>query len=353
MRARLRLVCVPFLAALTASAVAAAQESYPRFRVSVFGDANVSYSTVSHATELSFGEIDPYAEGRFSEAWSGLAEVLLHRIERGSNEDRPGKSSVELDLQRLFLAWSRSDALRVQAGQVNTGIVEWNEREQVPRFLQTPIDVPAIAQRPEQGGAWPLHMVGAWASGSPPGSAGFRYGIGLGAGRGHTREEVTVTGAASPAAVASLTFAPAAVAGWTVGASAFVDRIPAAEGTYDELDETLSTSFLRGPLEVRGEWGRMEHRLSGVRYVTTGAYALVSWRLGGALQTFRPYVLLDRLDVANDEPYLSDVPDQRAWSGGVRWDATRRLVVKLDFQSQRSKAPEEERRIRVQIAVGF
>ncbi|HET7453112.1 MAG TPA: hypothetical protein VFL12_10245, partial [Thermoanaerobaculia bacterium] len=221
MSPRPRLAFILFVAALTASGTAAAQESYPRFRFSVFGDANLSYSVVSHATEFSFGEIDPYAEARFSESWSALAEVLLHRIERGSNEDKPGKSSVELDLQRFFLAWSRSDALRVQAGQINTGIVAWNEREEVPRFLQTPIDLPAMATRPEQGGAWPLHIVGAWASGSAPGSAGFRYGVGLGAGRGHTREEVTVDHAASPAGVASVTFAPSAVSGWTIGAAAF------------------------------------------------------------------------------------------------------------------------------------
>jgi phosphate-selective porin len=97
----------------------------------------------------------------------------------------------------------------------------------------------------------------------------------------------------------------------------------------------------------------MEHRLGGARYLTTGSYALVSWRLGGAFQALRPYFLLDRLDVANDEPYLSDVPDQRAWSAGVRWDVSRHFVLKTDYQEQRSNAPEEVRRVRLQIAVGF
>jgi len=341
------------LAALAVSGIAAAQQSYPTFRVAVFGDANLGYSTRAHSTELELGELDPYAQVRFSEDWSAIAEALFQRIERGSSADQPGKHSVELDLERLFVSWSRSDALKLQVGEVNSGIVEWNEREQAPRFLQTPVDVPSMALRPEQGGAWPLHLVGAWASGNVPGTAGLRYGAGIGAGRGRSREDVTLTGAASPAALASLSFSPAAVTGWTIGGAALFDRIPAPEGTYREIDETLSTSFVRGPLELRGEWGRMEHRLSSETHVTTGWYALLSWRLGGSLESLRPFLLVDRLDVAGGEPYLAGIADQRAWSAGVRWDASPHLVLKVDYQSQRARAAEEERRARLQVAVAF
>ena len=341
------------LAALSVAGSAAAQQSYPTFRFAVFGDANVSRSIRSRSTELELGEIDPYAEVRFSEDWSAIAEALFQRIERGSSADRPGGRSVELDLERAFVAWSRSDALRLQVGEVNSGIVEWNEREQAPRFLQTPIDVPSMALRPEQGGVWPLHLVGAWASGVVSGSAGLRYGAGLGAGRGRSRDDVTVTGAASPAGLASISFSPAAIPGWTIGGAALFDRIPAPEGTYREIDETLSTGFVRGPVELRGEWGRMEHRLSGETHVTTGWYALASCRLPGAFESFRPFVLVDRLDVASGEPYLGDVADQRAWSAGVRWDASEHLVLKADYQSQRSHDPEQERRARLQVAVAF
>jgi len=351
-RRRFRLL-VPCLVVLAGARVAAAQSSYPSFRLGVFADGNLAYSFSSHATTFSFGEVDPYAEARFSEDWSALAEALVQRIERGSNVDQPGKSSIDVDLERLYVAWSRSDALRLQVGELNSGIIEWNEREQVPRFLQTPVDVPSIARRSEEGGAWPLHMIGAWASGNASGSAGVRYGAGLGLGRGRSRDDVSLTGAESAAGVASIAFAPAGVSGWTIGGAAFVDRIPAPEGTYSELDETLSTSFVRGPLELRGEWGRMDHRLDGKSHVTTGWYALASWRLGGALQSLRPYVLLDQLDVANEEPYLSDVPDQRAWSVGVRWDVASHLVLKFDYQSQRAPQAEEERRARLQVAVAF
>jgi hypothetical protein len=336
-----------------AGRVAAQQESYPTFRLGVFADATASYSIHTHSTDFDFGEIDPFAEARFSETWSGLAEALFQRVERGTSVDKPGHSTLEVDLERFFVAYSRSDAFRLQVGEVNAGIISWNEREQVPRFLQTPIDVPSIARRVEQGGAWPLHLIGAFSSGTAPGAAGLHYGVGIGEGRGTTRDDTSLTGPTSAAGFLSVAAAPDAVPGWTIGAAGFADRIPAPEGTYDELDGTLSTSYLRGPLEVRGEWSRMDHRLDGRSHVTQGWYALLSWRLPDGLRTLRPYVLFDRLDVAHDEPYLAGIQDQRAWSAGVRWDATAHLVLKGDYQSQTAGEPGQERRIRLQVAVAF
>jgi hypothetical protein len=349
----LPLRCAIFAALGGVGLAAAQQESYPTFRLGVFADATASYSIHSHATDFDFGEIDPYAEARFSESWSGLAEALFQRVERGTSVDKPGHSTLEVDLERFFVAYSRSDSLRLQVGEINSGIIEWNEREQVPRFLQTPIDVPSIARRVEQGGAWPLHLIGAFASGTAPGAAGLRYGAGVGEGRGTSRDDTSLSDPTSAAGLLSIAAAPDAVPGWTIGAAAFADRIPAAEGTYGELIETLSTSYLRGPLELRGEWSRMDHRLDGESHVTQGWYALLSWRLPDGLRTLRPYLLFDRLEVAHDEPYLAGIKDQKAWSAGVRWDATAHLVLKSDYQSQTAGEPGQEKRIRLQVAVGF
>ncbi|MGH9441628.1 MAG: hypothetical protein ACRD16_05095 [Thermoanaerobaculia bacterium] len=340
---------------LSASLAAAQDASYPTARVSAFADLNVSRSTTSDTTDLDFGELDPYGEIQLSDSWSALAEGLIQRHERGSRTDVPGRRKIELDLERLLVAYSPSDALRLQVGEVSSGIVEWNEREQLPRFLQTPIDVPAIAKRQEQGGAWPLHLIGGWLSGRVNGSAGLRYGVGIGEGRGTSRDDIApLTGPTSAAGLFSVAFAPTGVPGWEIGGAALLDDIPAPEGTYRERDVTLSTSYLRGPVEIRGEWSRMDHRLpGGPSHTTWGWYALFSSRLPGQLHEFRPYLLLDRLNVAANEPYLADVSDERAWAAGVRWDATGKLVVKFDFRSQRSLSPELDHRLRLQIAVAF
>lgn len=336
---------------------AAAQDrSYPTVRLSAFADILLSHSTRAGTTTFDSGELDPFVEVQLSEKWSGVAEGLVQRLERGSDTDVPGKRRIEFDVERFFAAYSPSDSLRIQVGEVSTGLVEWNEREELPRFVQTSIDVPSIARRQEQGGAWPMHLIGAWISGNVPGTAGVRYGVGVGEGRGQTRDDTApLTGPTLPAGLLSLSFAPESVHGFEIGGAAFLDDIPAPEGTYREFDETVSTSYVQGPIEVRGEWSRMNHRprSGGPTRVTQGWYALASVRLPGRLQELRPYVLLDYLDVARDEPYLKDVNDQRAWAAGVRWDATSKLVLKLDFRSQRASSPEFERRVRLQVAVAF
>ncbi len=344
-------------AALAVGRLALAQgESYPTARLGGFADVTLDRSTREDATEIGFWEVDPYAEAQFSDSWSALAEALFQRVERGSDADVPGRRRYELDLERLFAAYSPSDALRLQIGEVNTGLVEWNEREQRPRFLQTPIDIPSIARRQEQGGAWPLHLIGVWASGRVPGTAGLRYGIGIGAGRGRTRDDtLPLAHSTSAAGLVSVSFSPDALPGGEIGAAALVDDIPAPEGTYREIDGTLSASYVSGPFELRSEWSRMDHRRqsTGRTYVTQGWYALLSARLPDPVRRLRPYVLLDRLDVARGEPYLADVRDQRAWSAGVRWDAARRVAVTVDFQSQHARTREAERRIRAELAVAF
>lgn len=339
---------------LLARAAVAQDYSPSAFRLSGFADAIVSRSLSSDATDLDFGELDPYATVRFSDAFSALGEVLLQRVERGSDADIPRRRRIEVDLERLYGAYAPSDAFRLEVGEISSGLLAWNEREERPRFLQTSIDMPSIARRQEQGGAWPLHFLGAWASGTVPGSAGLSYGLGLGRGRGRTRDDIgPFSGSGSAAGLLSVSIAPERLSGWEAGAAAFLDEIPAPEGTYHELDYTVSSSYTGGPIEFRSEWSRMDHRLNGRAHVTQGWYALVSTRLPGAFQKLRPYALVDRLDVAGDEPYLAGVRDQRAWALGTRWDAASWLALKLDFRSQRARSPARERLLRLELDVAF
>lgn len=339
---------------LVARAVAAQDQPPPALHLSGFADSIVSRSLHSDTTDLDFGELDPYATVRFSDSWTALCEVLVQRVERGSDADESRHRAIELDLERLFVAYAPSDAFRLEAGALSSGLLAWNEREERPRFLQTSIDMPAIARRQEQGGAWPLHFLGAWASGRVGGSAGLSYGLGVGRGRARTRDDIgPISGAGSAAGLISLAIAPEGLDGWEAGAAAFLDQIPAREGTYNEMDVSVSSSFVRGPIEIRTEWSRMDHRLAGRAHVTQGWYALASSRMPGAFRKFRPYALLDHLDVAGDEPYLAGVRSQRAWAVGTRWDATPALALKLDFRSQRARSPERERLVRLELAVAF
>lgn len=311
------------------------------FHLGGFADATLKKN------DVDFGELDLYAAAHWNDAWSALGEGLVQHV---------AEHGVELELERLYVSYSRSDLLRIEVGRVYSGIIDWNAPEARGRFLQTPIDVPAIARRQEQGGVWPLHFVGAWAAGAIPGRAGVHYGAGVGEGRGPNVEDTgAIDRSGSPAALVSLSIEPEQLAGFRLGAAILRDGIPAPEGRYRELDTTLSGSYVNNGVEVRSEWSRMDHRLesSGHSYVTAGWYALLSERLDGKLQTLRPYVMLDCLTVAEGEPYLADVPTQRAWAIGTRWDATKNLSFKLDYRSQRRAGQDRRRELRLQVGISF
>jgi hypothetical protein len=319
------------------------------FHAGGFADATLKKN------DIDFGELDFYAAAHWNDAWSALGEGLVQHVAEHSDADT-GHHGVEMDLERLYVSYSRSDLLRIEIGRVYTGIIDWNEREARGRFLQTPIDVPAIARRQEQGGVWPLHFAGAWAAGAIPGSAGVHYGAGIGASRGPNVEDTGSLGrSGSSAALLSLSIEPEHIAGFRAGAAILRDGIPAREGRYRELDTTLSSSYVNNGLELRSEWSRMDHRLesSGHSYVTQGWYALLSKRLNGGLQMLRPYVLVDRLAVAEGEPYLADVPTQSAWAVGTRWDAAKNLSFKLDYRSQRRAGQDRRREFRLQAGISY
>lgn len=352
-------LCMQQLQAQTAAPDPEAHAASPRITAGGFGDVTFENVSRNGRSVLESGEIDLFASARLSDQWSALAEGFTYRAGRSDDVDVRPTRSLELDMARLYLAYHPSDRLRLEIGENHTGIIQWNEREHRSRFLQTPIDVPAIAVREEQGGAWPLHFIGVWASGRLPGPLGIQYGAGVGEARGSARDELQplLDTDSSPGELLSLSMSPDTVPGWEVGAAAYNGNIPAPqpEGPMRERDQTLFTSYVSGGIEARAEWAQMHHtRVSDRRrFVTTGWYALLSYRLAGPWERFRPYVLLDNVDVPAEEVYLSEVTEQRAWAAGIRWDATRHLAIKSDFRSQLARDGNRDHLIRLQFAVSF
>jgi hypothetical protein len=327
---------------------------FPAFRAGAFADIIYSHPTAPGGKDHETGEVDLYASSELSSDWSALGEVL---VRHSGTVENIGVNHFEINLERLYVAYNPSDRLRIEVGQIHTGIIQWNEREHRSRFLQTPIDVPAIAHRESQRGAWPLHFDGGWASGRVPGSLGAEYGIGLGAARGAERDNIQplFRHGISPAGLFRLSFAPDALTGFEAGSAGYVGRIRAPGQTLRELDATVFSSFVRGGVELRGEWARMAHAEVGGRaeYITRGWYLLGSYRPRGRWKPLRPYLLIDHLTVARGEQYLSDVFDQNAWSAGVRWDLSTKLAVKSEFRSQLLQSPRHAHFIRIELAFAF
>ncbi len=344
-----------FAAAVQAQTAVATPDApaFPSIRVGGFADIELHTSSGNVREGLDLVELDLYSVARFSERWSALGEGVAQRAWRQNERER---RLPEFSLERLYVEYAPNDALRIEIGQTHTGIVRWNEREHRSRFLQTPIDVPAIARRPQDDGAWPLRFVGIWASGRSSGRLGIAYGAGVGGGSGRERDEVPIRDIDRSAAVLlSLSTSPDALPGLELAVSAYAQRIRTVPEALRERDVTLSANYVSSGTEVRAEWARMIHigTISSVRYETTGYYALFSKRLNGRFQRVRPYVLVDHLDLAPGEVYLQKVTPENAWATGARYDVSRRFSLKGEFRSQRAPGGEREQLLGLQIGLSF
>jgi hypothetical protein len=330
---------------------AAQQPAFPIFRVGGFADVELHTTSENEREGLDLVELDVFSNLQLSNDWSAFAEGVAQRSWRRNDEPR-----IETDLERAYVEYSPSDAFRLEIGQTQTGIIRWNEREHHSRFLQTPIDVPAIARRPQQDGAWPLRFIGGWASGRVPGSLGVTWGSGAGLGPGRARDSIPVFGRdRSPAALLSLSISPDSLPGFEVAAAAYAQEIHLGTERIHERDVTLSVNYVNSGTEVRGEWAMMKHRLgsTGTPYRTTGYYLLLSKRLRGPLERVRPYFMLDRLTLPLGEVYLQEATPERAWATGLRYDFTQHISIKGEYRSQRAPDGDHEDVFGLQFGVSF
>jgi len=297
--------------------------------------------------------LDLFSTLRMSNSWTGLVEVVGQKTWR-SGENSPEQS--EVGLERLYVSYRPSDYFRLEIGETHTGIVRWNEREHRSRFLQTPIDVPAIARRPQDDGAWPLRFVGVWASGRARGSLGLTYEIGAGAGPGTERDEIPIfSSSRSPAGFVAMSIAPENFPGFETGVSVYGQHVPTKPNALRERDVTVFMNYVNRGLEVRAELARMEHDFTRIptTFRNEGYYVLLSKRLGGVAQRARPYVLFDHVNIDAADTYLRNSASENAWAAGIRYDFTEHFVVKSEYRSQRARDGSRQPITSVQLSVSF
>jgi hypothetical protein len=323
-----------------------------RLRLGGFADVVLRSSPTNTARHLV--ELDMYSTLRISDAWSALAEGIAERTWRPPEAGE--KPTIDLNLERLYVAYQTSDAFRLEFGETHTGIVRWNEREHRSRFLQTPIEVPAIARQPQDDGAWPTRFVGLWASGQTRGPMRFRWEGGAGAGPGSERDSIPIFSPdRSPAGFLSASVAPFGIEGWESGFAVYTQHIPSKPIALRERDFTLFSNYVNRGTEIRAEWARMEHQRTRMRQIfrNQGYYVLISKRLRGSAEHARPYVLVDHLNLDSADPYLREATNENAWAAGLRYDFKEWLSAKGEFRAQRALDGSRKSIIGLQIGVSF
>src|SRR4030088_1555283 len=98
---------------LPLAATAHAQEPpAPRpFHLGGFADVELHTTSDNEREGLDLAELDIFSTYQLSTAWSALAEAVVLRSWRDRDEKFDG------DLERLYLEYSTSDALRVEFGE--------------------------------------------------------------------------------------------------------------------------------------------------------------------------------------------------------------------------------------------
>lgn len=317
------------------------------FTMQGFGNVDLVASPYKgEHTGFETGAFDLFVTSHLDDHWSALTELVFE----------PDGNTIVPDLERFEFLYERSDALRISAGRVHNPFLQWPITYHHGLFMQVPVDRPIMAHWEDEPGLWPMHFVGVLAQGRLGGVTGLNYALGVGNGRGAILDEVQVGSDANDnkAVVASLGVSPDALQGFEIHASTYLDRIP-SDTTLKETDYAVSSAFVRGPLDVRGEWSQMEHKdeANAITYRTTGWYAMGALRLPLKGPQVKAYVLVEGLDAPANESFLMGPADEQAWAAGLRWDVSRSVALKGAYRSTKVEGFDRDGEARAQLAVNF
>jgi len=125
-----------------------------------FADVGAAWSAGDDPIKLrgfNGGTLDLYLTPQFGDRVKGLVEIAL---EYGSDG-----GPLAVDMERLQLGYTVSDALTVWLGRFHTPFGLWNTSFHHGANLQTSITRPRFVDFEDKGGIIPAHSVGVWGSG--------------------------------------------------------------------------------------------------------------------------------------------------------------------------------------------
>ena len=316
----------PVATAAQAQTITALQESVSQLSASLsrrgsdtglplhgFADVGAAWSSGNDPVKLrgfNGGTLDLYLTPQFGERVKGLVEIALEYGDDGG---------LAVDLERLQLGYTVSDALTVWLGRFHTPFGIWNTAYHHGANLQASIFRPRFIDFEDKGGVIAAHSVGAWASGKMPLGAGrLTYDAYIANGpriAGRTLDFNAFNDDGSNKLVGvNLGYQPAgALAGLSVGVHAF----GAQAKVYDDKAAVLSETRLR---------------MAGA-YV---GYDEDDWELMGEYYHFANLDLGANRRHASDAGFVQLGKTLGAWTPFVRWEKAAFDPADNYFRSQAS-----------------
>lgn len=287
---------------------------------------------------IALGDLDFFAVNQFDQ----LDVLMEMTVEEGH----------AVDLERLTLGYTFSDALRLRVGRFHTPLGFWNPTYHHGVQMQPTIRRPQFLMFEDEGGFLPAHTVGVYLSGQVKNKTmGIAYGAMVGNGPEITVEDGTVLlspnnttdNSIGKSVAGHFTVSPAVIPGLNVGGSGHFSRVQSDQAVKDlgqptvDVDQTILAAalvYVRESLGLTGEYFTVRDKdmLSGGSgtHTSHAYYGLLSYTLA---DRWVPYLMYETMSVKNgaaQDPYffVLGVSDVTKAIGGIRYNLTPRSSIR-------------------------
>ncbi len=291
---------------------------------------------------FTVGSFSLYLTPEFGDRVKSLVELVVE-------VDRDGSAVV--DLERVQIGYTFSDALTLWGGRFHTPYGIWNTAFHHGQQIQTSLSRPHFLEFEDRGGILPAHTVGVWATGTlPVGGARFNYDVYAGNAPRISIDPATPIG--TPGGTLDPKVAGAARHSTTLGFRAEFAPRGALEGlklgvhglraNIDDDSATLNRTRLSvyGPYasysndqwEILSELYKFKNRdLSGA----TGTHNSNAWYVQAGYNTGRvtPYLRAERASLNQADNYFAFMNSGRSYNAtslGLRFDLTPSAALKFE-----------------------
>lgn len=313
-----------------------------------FADVGGAWSRGADPVKLrgfSIGTMDLYLTPQFGDRVKSLVEIAFEYEEGGGGE---------VDLERMQLGYTVSDALTLWAGRFHTPFGLWNTSFHHGANLQTSLSRPRFVEFEDKGGIIPAHSVGIWASGKSrlgPGRIAYDGYLSNGPRIRDRRLNFNAftDDNAGKMLGGSLGYEPSgALGGLTVGIHGFGSTVNAYAGSGSVLNQTKLRmaggyfGYDADDWEAIGEYYRFANADPATGLTSRSSAWFV--HVGRVFGTLTPYVRYERAALSENDAYFLSQRDGRSYRravAGVRYALDGRSSLKMEI-SETSEAASQQ-----------
>lgn len=310
-----------------------------------FADVGGAWSSGNDPTKLrgfNGGTLDLYLTPQFGQRVKGLVELAVEYGQDGA---------ATVDLERLQLGYTVSDAVTLWAGRFHTPFGQWNTAFHHGANLQTSVFRPRFIDFEDKGGVMPTHSVGLWASGKTALGSGKLTYDGYVTNAHSIKDQTLDFGGFTDNGFgkmvgANLGYQPGgALAGLTVGVHAFGSTVKVYNGTGLAINSTnvrMAGAYFgydENDWEVLGEYYHFANRDSTLG--TRRASGLGFVQVGKTLGALTPFVRFEKASLNADDDFFRSQASGRSYQRtalGLRYELNPKASLKLELGSSTEKA---------------